>query len=130
MAGAMTGPTTLRVYTEAEIRARLVGDLRHWRLDAGAIRRVYRTHGWKGTLMAVNAIGHLAEMAWHHPELRATYPQVEVRLDTHDAGGVTDRDFELASKIEALLQWRPAADGGALEGNPGDAANGYVLIDE
>ena len=119
-----------RVYSEAEIRSRLVGDLRHWRLDGGAIRRVYRTGGWKGTMMAVNAIGHLAEMAWHHPEIRATYPAVEVRLDTHEAGGVTDRDFELAARIEALLQWRPELDGGALEGAPDDPVHVYILRDD
>jgi 4a-hydroxytetrahydrobiopterin dehydratase len=120
----------LKTYSETDIRARLVGDLRHWRLDSGAICRVYRTNGWKGTLMAVNAIGHLAEMAWHHPELRATFPRVEVRLDTHDAGGVTDRDFELAEKIEALLQWRPTANGGALEGTPTDMAHAYIVYDD
>ncbi len=120
---------SLRVYTAAEIQSRLVGELRHWRLDGGVIRRVYRTHGWKGTLMAVNAIGHLAELAWHHPELRATYPSVEVRLDTHDAGGVTDRDFELAARIEAVLQWRPSA-GGALEGTPADPAHAYIVFDD
>ena len=76
--------------------------------------------------MVVNAIGHLAEAAWHHPELRVTFPAVEVRLDTHDAGGITDRDFELARKIEALIQWRPAATG-PLEGPP---ANSYVHIDD
>ena len=126
----MTTTSPLRVYAPDEIRARLAGDLRHWRLDGGAIARVYRTNGWKGTLMAVNAIGHLAELAWHHPELRATYPRVEVRLDTHDAGGVTDRDFELARKIESVLQWRPGAEGGAIEGTPDDPAHTYIIFDD
>jgi 4a-hydroxytetrahydrobiopterin dehydratase len=40
-----------------------------------------------------------------------------VKLKTHDAGGITDRDFELAQKIEEAVLWRPAA-GGALAGNP------------
>ena len=80
--------------------------------------------------MAVNAIGHLAELAWHHPDLRAIYPRVEVRLDTHDAGGVTDRDFELARKIESVLQWRPGREGGALEGTPDDPAHAYIFFDD
>ena len=122
----MSDPAGLRVYDETSVRARLVGELRHWRLDSGAICRTYRTGSWKGSLMVVNAIGHLAEAAWHHPELRVTFPAVEVRLDTHDAGGITDRDFELARKIEALIQWRPAATG-PLEGPP---ANSYVHIDD
>ena len=123
----MGGPASLHVYDEAAIRGRLTGDLRHWRFEGGSICRTYRTGGWKGTLMVVNAIGHLAEAAWHHPEIRATYPAVEVRLDTHDAGGVTDRDFELARRIEALIQWRPAAGGGALEGAP---AGTYLPFDD
>ena len=120
----------LAVYTDAEVLARLKGELRHWRLDKGSLCRTYRTCGWKGTTMAVNAIAHLAEMAWHHPELRATYPAVEVRLDTHEAGGITDRDFDLAAKIESLLQWRPAKEGGALEGTPAEPAHAYLVDDD
>ncbi len=119
----------LQVYAETEIRDRLTGALRHWRFEDGSICRTYRTNGWKGTMMAANAIAHLAEVAWHHPELRATWPSVDVRLNTHEAGGVTDRDFELALKIETFLQWRPVGDGGALEGTPADAAHAYIAID-
>ena len=123
----MSAATRLHVYDEAAIRARLVGDLRHWRLEGGVICRTYRTGGWKSTLMVVNAIGHLAEAAWHHPEIRATFPAVEVRLDTHDAGGVTDRDFELAARIEALVQWRPTPGSSSLEGAP---AGTYLTSDD
>ena len=118
----------LKVLDEAAIRARLVGSLQHWSYDGRFLKRTYRTGGWKGTLMVTNAIGHLAEAAWHHPEIIATYPAVEVRLETHDAGGITERDFELAGRIEALVQWRPA-DGSALEGTPQDAAYVYVKYD-
>jgi 4a-hydroxytetrahydrobiopterin dehydratase len=119
----------LRVFDEIEIKARLTGDLARWRLESGSIRRTYATHGWKGTLMVVNAIGHLAEAAWHHPELRVSYPAVEVSLNTHEAGGITQRDFELAARIEALIMWRPANEGGALEGTPADERYAYVKYD-
>jgi 4a-hydroxytetrahydrobiopterin dehydratase len=125
----MSSQTSLQVHDAAAIAARLTGPLRHWRHQDGRLVRLYRTGGWKGTLMAVNAIGHLAEAAWHHPEIIATYASVEVRLDTHDAGGVTDRDFELAERIEAFVLWRPAADG-ALEGTPVEAAHLYIRYDE
>src|SRR4051794_714041 len=115
------GNAPLTAYDEAAIRARLVGDLGEWHYDGKSICRIYRTGDWKSTLMLVNAIGHLAEAAWHHPEIHATYPAVEVRLDTHDANGITDRDFELATRIEALLLWRPPA-GAALEGPPASSA--------
>jgi 4a-hydroxytetrahydrobiopterin dehydratase len=105
-------------YPEPEIIARLAAELPHWRLEGGWIRRTYKTHSWKGTLMVINAVGHLAEAAWHHPDLTASYAWVEVRLMTHTAKGVTDKDFELAKKIEEVVSWRPGKEGGALEGTP------------
>lgn len=116
----MAALSKLRVFPDDEIARRLAADLPLWRHEEGFLTRVYETHGWKGTLMAVNAIGHLAEAAWHHPDLRVSYPSVEVRLQTHDAGGITDRDFELARKIEEVVTWRPGLESGALEGTPED----------
>ena len=57
--------------------------------------------------MVVNAVGHLAEAAWHHPDMTLSYAWVEVRLMTHTAKGITDKDFELAARIEDVVQWRP-----------------------
>ncbi len=120
-----------RAYSEGEITARLQQGLRHWRFENGWIRRTYRTNGWKGTLMVINAIGHLAEAAWHHPDITASYAWVEVRLMTHTAKGITDKDFELARKIEEVVQWQPGKDGGVLEGTPrGDQRFAYIKYDE
>lgn len=107
-------------YSDAEITDRLQQTLPRWRLEDGWIRRKYKTNGWKGTLMVINTVGHLAEAAWHHPDLTASYAWVEVRLKTHTAKGITDKDFDLARKIEEVVQWQPARDGGALEGTPRD----------
>ncbi|MGP0058529.1 MAG: 4a-hydroxytetrahydrobiopterin dehydratase [Beijerinckiaceae bacterium] len=107
-------------YDEAEIKTRLATELPHWRYENGWIRRTYQSHGWKSTLMVVNAVGHLAEAAWHHPDLTASYASVEVRLQTHSAKGITDKDFQLAKKIEDVIQWQPGKEGGALEGTPQD----------
>ena len=118
-----------RVYTEAETTERLAAELPKWRFENGWIRRKYKTHSWKGTMMAVQTIGHLAEAAWHHPDLAVSYAFVEVKLMTHDAKGITDKDFELAKKIEEVIGWRPGA-GSALEGTPqGDARFGYIKYD-
>jgi 4a-hydroxytetrahydrobiopterin dehydratase len=117
------------VLADDDIRARLAASLPHWRLADGAIQRVFRTHGWKGTLMVVNAVGHLAETAWHHPELLVSYPSVTVRLNTHDAGGVTEKDIALATKIEEVVMWRPSLEGGPLEGAPDDPAYAYIRYD-
>lgn len=109
-----------RVYTESEIIERLQQTLPHWRYENGWIRRRYKTHGWKSTLMVINTVGHLAEAAWHHPDLKASYAWVEVLLMNHAAKGITDKDFELARKIEDVIQWQPGKEGGALEGTPND----------
>lgn len=120
-----------RVYSDEEIAARLSSELPHWRYENGWIRRKYRTHGWKGTLMAINAVGHLAEAAWHHPDITASYAWLEVRLVTHTAKGITDKDFELARKIEEVVSWRPAREGGALEGTPEhDQRFAYIKYDD
>jgi 4a-hydroxytetrahydrobiopterin dehydratase len=108
------------VLTADEIAARLAATLPHWDVADGHLRRVYRTGGWRATLMVVNTIGHLAEVAWHHPDLAVSYAQVEVRLMTHDAGGITDKDFALAAKIEAVVLWQPGREGGPLNGIPAD----------
>jgi 4a-hydroxytetrahydrobiopterin dehydratase len=108
------------VYSEEQIRQRLQKELPHWTYENGWIRRKYRTEGWKGTLMVVNTVGHLAEAAWHHPDLSVSYAFVIVKLCTHSAKGITDKDFALASKIEQVIQWQPGTEGGALEGTPQD----------
>ena len=109
-----------RTFEAGEIEARLARELPDWRLLDGWIVRTYRTAGWKSTLMAVNAIGHLAEAAWHHPDLLVTYAAVEVRLRNHAAKGITEKDFELAAKLDGVILWRPGDEGGALTGTPSD----------
>jgi 4a-hydroxytetrahydrobiopterin dehydratase len=52
--------------------------------------------------MLFNAIAYLAEEADHHPDITASYASLEIRLMTHSAGGITDKDFNLAGRIEAL----------------------------
>jgi 4a-hydroxytetrahydrobiopterin dehydratase len=108
------------VYVEDEIRTRLAADLPAWYFADGHICRRYRTGGWKSSLMVAGAVGHLAEAAWHHPDLLVSYPGVVVRLTTHSAGGVTDKDFALARRIEGFLTWQPGEADGGLTGTPAD----------
>lgn len=125
----MSEPTE-RVYSEAEIEQRLKQELPHWYYENGWIRRKYRTSGWKATLMVVNTVGHLAEAAWHHPDLTVSYAFVIVKLVNHAAKGVTDKDFNLAKKIEEVVQWNAReASGGILEGTPDDPRFKYLKYD-
>ncbi len=118
-----------RTYSEEEIIDRLQAELPHWYYEDGWIRRKYRTSGWKGTLMVINAVGHLAEAAWHHPDIAASYAFVIVKLVNHAAKGVTDKDFELARKIEEVVQWQPGSERGSLEGTPEDPRFKYIKYD-
>jgi len=119
------------IYTEDQVVARLTAELPHWHLKDGWISRTYRTHSWKGTLMVVNTIGHLAEAAWHHPDMTLSYAWVEVRLVTHSAKGITDKDFALAAKIEQVVAWQPGLEGNGLEGTPRDDQRfAYIKYDK
>ena len=118
-----------QVYTEEQIELRLAEELPHWYYENGWIRRKYKTNSWKGTLMVVNTVGHLAEAAWHHPDLTVSYAFVIVKLMNHAAKGVTNKDFALAKKIEAVIQWNPGADEPDLDGVPNDQRFAYIKYD-
>jgi len=108
--------------TDAEITAGLAA-LPGWSHAGGALRRMYRTDGWPTTLMLVNAIGFAAEAADHHPDLQVSWGRVEVSLNTHSAGGITEKDFVLARAFERIALWRPAEWAGTPKKfvQPGDA---------
>lgn len=117
-------------YSDEEVEARLKQELPHWYLEKGWIRRKYKTSGWKGTLMVVNTVGHLAEAAFHHPDLTVSYAFVIVKLVNHAAKGITNKDFELAHKIEEVIMWQPGKeDGSALVGTPDDPRFKYIKYD-
>ena len=117
-------------YPDDDIQARLQAELPAWTFEDGWIRRKYKTSGWKATLMVVNTVGHLAEAAWHHPDLTVSYAFVTVKLVTHSAKGITDKDFALARKIEEVVMWQPGREeGAALEGTPDDPRFKYIKYD-
>ncbi len=118
------------VYLAEEVQARLQAELPKWTFEDGWIRRKYKTSGWKATLMVVNTVGHLAEAAWHHPDLTVSYAFVTVKLMNHAAKGITEKDFALARKIEEVLMWQPGTEEGAvLEGTPDDVRFKYMKYD-
>ena len=116
----------LSVYNENEIKEKISNEFENWEYDGKWIRRTFKTHSWKGTLMAINTIGHLAEVAWHHPDLVASYAFVEVKLMTHDKKGITNLDFELAKKIDEVILWNPGSEDSSLEGTPKDPRFAYL----
>lgn len=109
------------VINPPDVVRRVAAELPMWTFEEGTLRRRVRTSGWKATMMVVNVVGHLAEAAWHHPDLTVSYAFVVIKLMTHSARGITEKDFELAHKIEEVVFWQPGlVSGSALEGTPQD----------
>lgn len=118
------------VFTEKEIENYLSENLNGWSYDGKWIRKTYKTHSWKSTLMVVNSIGHLAEAAWHHPDLQISYAFVEVKLMNHAKKGITQLDFDLAKKIDEFILWHPSNDNSSLEGTPTDPRFAYIKYEK
>ncbi len=87
---------------EKEILSKLQ-NLKGWTLNDGAIEKKFELEDFKEALAFINKIGAAAEAANHHPELHNVYNKVNIRLSTHDADGITEKDFDLAQKISTFL---------------------------
>jgi len=118
-----------KTYNAEEIDEKINNFLTGWQYDGKWIRKKFKTHSWKGTLMVINAVGHLAEAAWHHPDIIASYAFVEVKLVTHSEKGITDLDLDLAEKIDQFILWNPAKSDSKLEGTPSDQRFAYLKYD-
>ena len=94
----------LKTYDESAIEARIRSELPGWSFAEGCLTRTFKTGNWVNSQLLFNAIGYLAEKADHHPDIIASYGRLTVKIMTHSAGGVTDKDFELALKINALTE--------------------------
>jgi 4a-hydroxytetrahydrobiopterin dehydratase len=87
----------------ADALARELGATPGWERDGDAIRRTWRFADFKAAMIFVNGVAALAEKANHHPDITVHYNEVTLRLWSHDAGGLTVRDFDLARTIGATL---------------------------
>ena len=74
-----------------------------WTRDGDAIRRTRRFADFKAAMIFVNGVAALAEKANHHPDIAVHYNEVTLRLWSHDVGGLSARDFDLARRIDASL---------------------------
>jgi 4a-hydroxytetrahydrobiopterin dehydratase len=85
--------------SDDEIETHLPAD---WERDGDEIVRVYEFDSYLAGVGFAAGVGGLAEEAFHHPEIIVRYAEVEVRLTTHDAGGITTNDTELAERFDEL----------------------------
>jgi 4a-hydroxytetrahydrobiopterin dehydratase len=82
----------------AEITSRM-RSIDSWHIERGELVHTIAFANFRAALAFVNQVGELAEAAGHHPDIDIRYNKVRLALVTHDAGGLTSKDFEMAGKI-------------------------------
>ncbi|XLS27691.1 4a-hydroxytetrahydrobiopterin dehydratase [Flavobacteriaceae bacterium M23B6Z8] len=93
----------MKKLTENEINAHLE-KLEGWELIDNAIETTFEFDNFKDAFSVMSRIAFEAEALQHHPDWTNVYNKLNIRLSTHDAGGVTEKDFELASIIENITE--------------------------
>ena len=87
--------------SSSEVSARLAS-LPNWQIESGELVRTFTFTDFRAALAFVNHVGDLAEAAGHHPDIDIRYNRVRLSLVTHDAGGITEKDFALAAEASKL----------------------------
>jgi 4a-hydroxytetrahydrobiopterin dehydratase len=98
----MIGADIMRTLSAQEV-ASLLGALPEWGIEKGELTRSFTFQDFTAALAFVNRVGEQAEAAGHHPDIDIRYNRVRLGLVSHDAGGLTAKDFELASAVNKLL---------------------------
>jgi 4a-hydroxytetrahydrobiopterin dehydratase len=92
----------MRALTEFEIKARM-STIDDWDYENNAIHTTFEFDNFKDTFSVMTRIAFEVEKLNHHPEWTNVYNTLSISLSTHDAGGVTEKDFELAKIIDQLI---------------------------
>ena len=91
----------MRALSAAEAESHM-GLVPGWQLEHKALTRTFEFEDFRGALEFVNQLGKLAEEAGHHPDIDIRANRVRLVLTTHDASGLTEKDFDLAAKLGKL----------------------------
>ena len=83
----------------AQLRLR---DMHGWKNEAAELIKTFQFEDFRAALGFVNKVGEAAEHAGHHPDIDIRYNRVRLALTTHDAGGLTEKDFDLARQADQL----------------------------
>jgi 4a-hydroxytetrahydrobiopterin dehydratase len=79
-----------------------LGKIPDWQLDGGKISRTFQFKDFPAAIKFVEVVAGIAEQAWHHPDIDIRWNKVTLTLTTHDAGGLTEKDFALARQFDKL----------------------------
>lgn len=91
----------MELLSDDEIASRL-GGLEGWQREGDAIRKSFDRGDFVGSVDFAKSLVEPAEEMSHHPDLSISWSEVEVTITTHSEGGLTENDFELAKRIDAL----------------------------
>ena len=92
----------MKKYSEENVQSELK-ELNEWRFIDNKLEKKFKFLDFSEALGFIVRVGLLAEKNNHHPELFNVYNRVIIRLTTHDADGVTDKDIDLAQNIEKIV---------------------------
>jgi len=90
----------MTLLSDDDVRARLAA-IPGWERHGSEIRKTYSFDSFKAAMAFSNRVAEIADAADHHPDILVQYRKVTLALTSHDAGGLTERDFRLAAKIDA-----------------------------
>jgi 4a-hydroxytetrahydrobiopterin dehydratase len=91
----------MTAFSQQEVATHLPS-LPDWKIEGGELTRSFSFQDFLLALDFVNRVGRLAEEAGHHPDIDIRYNRVRLALVTHDQGGLTEKDFSLAAKVDHL----------------------------
>jgi 4a-hydroxytetrahydrobiopterin dehydratase len=91
----------MKSLSSEEAQTRL-GSLHGWRIESGELVKTFNFKDFRTALQFVNQVGDATESVGHHPDIDIRYSRVRLSLMTHDAGGLTPKDFDLAHRADEL----------------------------
>jgi 4a-hydroxytetrahydrobiopterin dehydratase len=95
--------------TERQIVDQLANQITEWSLVGDSITRTFQFDDFVQSMAFVNRIAEMAEKAQHHPDILIRWNKVTLTLSTHDAGGITEKDFDLAASVDFAAAHTPVS---------------------
>lgn len=94
----------MKAFTKSEVRESLTVKLKSWSFDGMHISRSLKFKTFVDAFSFMTAVALVAEKMDHHPEWSNVYNSVTIKLNTHDANGITQMDYDLAQSIDRLYK--------------------------
>ena len=93
----------MAVLAESELQAKVAG-MQGWEVRDGALEKSYDRGDFDGSMAFVNSVADAANAADHHPDISISWNTVTLRWVNHSAGGITEKDIEMAAKSDTLAE--------------------------